>query len=595
VLGSALGWAAGCTHAPPTVNQAASAPVSASAPAAVAQGVAPASAPASTAGSTAASTIATPPIRLPDTVRPERYALDVTLDPTQADIAGKVSVTVQVTAPTQTIWIHARGLTLDTVAVTSGGSSIPAQSARADRDHVLITLSSTLAAGEAELDITYHGQAPVDAQHGLFREKQDGNWYEYTQFEPVDARRAFPCFDEPGFKVPWQVTLHVPRADVAVSNTPETGEKDEAGGKKSVSFAATRPLPSYLVAFAVGPFDVVDAGTAGKAKTPLRILVLKGKAKEAAFAKANVGPILEKLEDYFDMAYPYPKLDFVDVPRFFGAMENAGLITCLESALLDSGTMFASTIPHEMAHQWFGDLVTMAWWNDLWLNEGFAEWMDRHIVREWKPDLVAEMDVLAMIQDAITSSHAIRQPLASDADIDGAFDLITYEKGGAILGMFEDYLGPDVFRAGIRAYVAAHKDGNVTANDFIDALSKAAGTDLSAPFSSFLDQAGVPALQIALSCDPGKTPTLGLSQNRALTFGLGAGASQTWQIPLCVSYGEGKDTVRQCTLFKDVQGTLPLTAAGSCPTWVEANDDGTAYFLVNYDSALQARNTAQGH
>ncbi len=263
--------------------------------------------------------------------------------------------------------------------------AIPGAAATGGSDYVRLTFQRNLSPGPWFLILEYGGRVESKDTEGIFRQKEGGDWYAFSQFEAIYARRAFPCFDEPSFKTPWQLTIHVPKGSIAVSNTPVASETADPDGGRTFAFAPTKPLPSYLVAFGVGPFDVVNAGTAGRNRTPIRMIVPKGHAAEARWAAETTGPILEVLEDYFGIPYPYEKLDDLAIPQTvgFGAMENAGLITYSSSLLLAKPAdetiaqrrRYASVCAHETAHQWFGDYVTTAWWDDIWLNEAFATWM----------------------------------------------------------------------------------------------------------------------------------------------------------------------------------------------------------------------------
>ncbi|MFD2271936.1 M1 family metallopeptidase [Undibacterium arcticum] len=313
--------------------------------------------------------------------------------------------------------------------------------------------------------------------------KKDGDhWYVYSQFESTSARRAFPCFDEPQWKTPWTLALTVKRDHVAVTNMPSISEENVGTDMKRIRFAPTLPLPSYLIALGVGPFDVVDGGTAGMNKTALRYITPKGRAAEAAYAAKVTPEILHLLEDYFGRPYPYAKLDSMAIPITvnFGAMENAGLITYRSNILLHPADRederaqrrYVSIAAHEMAHQWFGDLVTMAWWNDLWLNESFATWMSRKVTEKFNPawDAQAQREderINAIHTDRLASTRQIRQTIAKPDDLANAFDGITYDKGGAVLSMFESWLGEQRFRDGVRHYLKQHEHGNATAEDFL--------------------------------------------------------------------------------------------------------------------------------
>src|SRR5581483_1389680 len=301
-------------------------------------------------------------------------------------------------------------------------------------------------AGAARLHLEYDGKISTRDSAGIFRARDAGENYLFTQFESIDARRAFPCFDQPNFKTPWQLTLHVPHPDTAISNAPQVSETVETGGMKKVVFAVSKPLPTYLIAFAVGPFDIVDAGRAGKNRIPVRIITPKGKAHQAKYAAEVTAAIIDRLEKYFGIPYPYEKSDQVAIPVTygFGAMENAGMVTYGQTILLSDPALdtpqrqreYATDAAHELAHQWFGDLVTPLWWDDIWLNEAFATWMEMKIVAQWKPEWHTRLDNMgpkfgAMRSDSLVSARRVRQPIESVNDIANAFDGITYEKGAA--------------------------------------------------------------------------------------------------------------------------------------------------------------------
>lgn len=548
----------------------------------------------------AACALAAPPkLRLGDSVRPLRYRLDLTVIPRQDDFAGKIEIDLDVRQATDAVWLNSRGLTIDSAELTAGGHSQPAKAQSSGTEFVGFSTGSAIPAGAARLRIEYHGEFNNIGSDGLFKLKEGGDSYVYTQFESIDARKAFPCFDEPSFKTPWQLTLHVNRSDAAVSNTPVHSETEEAGGRKTVVFGETKPLPSYLVAVGVGPFEFVDAGKAGKNHTPVRMVTPKGMAAQAKYAAEVTGPLLAQLEDYFGVPYPYEKLDLLSVSLFGGAMENAGLITCAESLMLRDPAQdsinrqrtYALVVAHEMAHQWFGDLVTTAWWNDIWLNEAFASWMDSKIIRHWKPEWNTVLDeqgtrLGAMGSDELLSARKIRQPIESNDDIANAFDGITYSKGEAVIGMFENWMGEDPFRRGVQRYIRQYAWRNATAGDFLDALSSEGGKPVGQAFSTFLDQAGVPLVSVGLRCDAPGAPTLHLSQKRALPLGSAGSAPQTWQIPVCVRYGDGQATHRECTLLTEASMDWKLAESKNCPAWVEGNADGKGYYLTRYEGDL---------
>jgi alanyl aminopeptidase len=484
--------------------------------------------------------------------------------PAEETFSGAVDIDLDVREPVAAIWMHGAGLTLKEASL-----------------------------GELQAK-------PVTAgKHFL--------GFAFGQFEATDARHAFPCFDEPSFKTPWQLTLHVKREQAAFSNTPVASETEEPGDMKAVRFPETKPLPSYLVALAVRPFETVDAGKAGKKSTPLRIVTPRGKRGQAGYAAEVTGRIVALLEDYFGISYPYEKLDSVAAPLFPGAMENAGLVIYGQTILLskpEEETIgfkrnHASVAAHELAHMWFGDLVTTAWWNDIWLNEAFATWMAPKIIArlqpEWGTEISTAQSLLgAMGQDNLVSARKIRQPIESDNDIANAFDGITYNKGAAVIRMFESWVGPDKFRQGVEAYLKQHAYGSATAADFLAAVSTAAGPDIAPAFSTFLDQAGVPLVAADLKCGENQPPALELTQKRFLPLGSRGSSQQAWQIPVCVKYGDRMDTRRECAVLAQPSAEVRLAAAQSCPSWLLLNAEETGYYRALYKGGLLERLLADG-
>jgi len=542
----------------------------------------------------AAPSLEPPKLRLDGSVRPLRYAVDLTIVPDRDTFHGSVDIDVDVRTPSTIIWLNAIGLAVQDASFRpESGAALAAKTVPGGDQFTGFSFDREVS-GHGTLHIAYQGKISRNSSAGIFQLKEDRDWYVYSQFEPTDARRAFPCFDEPGFKVPWQMTLHVPKDDMALSNTPVQSESGEPNGMKMVRFKASPPLPSYLVALAVGRFDAVDAGHVGA--TPLRVIVPRGKSAEAAYAVTAIPHLLKLLEDYFGVPFPYEKLDSVVMPISDFAMENAGLITYAESSLLadpahetiNHKRELAGLCAHEMSHQWFGDLVTTAWWSDTWLNEGFATWMERKIPGEWQPDWhldVAKVNARlgAMRQDELASARSILQPIASNDDIANAFDEITYEKGAAVIEMFERWIGPEKFRSGVQLYLKQHAWGNATARAFESAMSSAAGKDVAPIFSSFLDQPGVPEVSVALKC--GTKPALELAQKRSLPLGSQADP-QTWQIPVCVAYEAGGVVHHQCAVLADAKADVELAEAQTCPSWVLSNDGETGYYQVAYQGDL---------
>jgi alanyl aminopeptidase len=542
-----------------------------------------------------------PALRLPTHVVPTRYAVELWIDPAKEAFRGKIEIEIFSKVETGSVWLNAKELDVKTASArpAGGGEAIPGAAAVAGGDYVRLTFQRSLSPGPWALSLEYSGRVESKDTEGVFRQQEGGDWYAFSHLEPIYARRAFPCFDEPSFKAPWQLTIHAPKGATAVSNTPVVAQRSDGDGARTFVFAQTKPLPSYLVAFGVGPFDIVEAGTAGRKKTLIRMIVPRGRGADARWAATSTGPILEELERYFDIPYPYEKLDHLVIPQTvgFGAMENAGLVTYASGLLLANSADetirfrrgYASVCAHETAHQWFGDYVTTAWWDDIWLNEAFATWMASKIVDRWKPEWSwavqrAASRTAVMDQDSLVTARRIRQPIAGNDDIAGAFDGITYQKGAAVIEMFEGWVGEEGFRKGVRRYLESHAWGNATADDFVASIAEATTIPAVVPaFRSFLDQPGVPLVTAEPDCGGG-VPKLLLWQRRFLPTGSTGSAQQTWEVPVCARAGD-PGAATTCTLLTGTSGSLALP--GACPARVLANARNGYYRVVYTGSSLR--------
>lgn len=535
-----------------------------------------------------------PALRLGSTVVPVEYALHLRLDPNRDDFSGVVDATVDVREPVRVFWVNAgSNLKVTSAVLESNGKHFQASVLPGGKDFAGFEFDSALPQGHANLRIEYTGKVELKSSNGLFRGKFGDVNYLFTQFEPLAARMAFPCFDEPAFKVPWQTTLEIPAAQEAFSNTPVETDVTLSGVRR-ITFAKTKPIPSYLVAFGVGPFEVVDAGTAGRKKTPIRIIVPRGRTADADYARKVTPIILDQLEKYFDVPYPYEKLDEMAVPLLGGAMENAGLVTYTSELILTppkvetigSQRAFFITAAHELAHQWFGDLVTMSWWNDTWLNESFATWMESQITDrvhpEWR-NRVDEIDghLQIMQQDSLLSARRVRQPVESDDDIENSFDGITYIKGGAVIRMLETWMGEKAFQKGVHYHMTHHPFGSATAEDFLASLATATKLPVGSAAISFISQTGVPQVDVALDCT-GPQPLVKLSQKRFLPLGTEAPQDRLWKIPVCVKDSGG----RECALLDEKEFSLPLKHTKGCPAWILTNPGLGGYYHVRYSDDL---------
>ncbi len=455
------------------------------------------------------------------------------------------------------------------------------------------------AAGKARVHIVYQGKISEKSSAGIFQGLEGKQPYLFTQFESIDARRAFPCFDQPDFKTPWQITVHVPKEHAAISNTSPVSETEETNGMKKVVFAPTRPISSYLVALAVGPFDFVDAGKAGAHHIPVRIVTPKGKANQAKYAAEVTATIIDRLENYFGIPFPFDKCDNVAIPLTFGfgAMENVGMVTYAQNLILSDPAIdtearqrtYASVAAHELAHQWFGDLVTLAWWDDTWLNEAFATWTSAKVIAEWKPEWRSRLGDLngkfgAMGEDSLVAARKIRQPIESKDDISNAFDGITYQKGANVIRMFESWVGEKKFQSGVTAYLKRYSYKNARVSDFLDSIAATGQPQLTRAFSTYLEQPGFPLISVTLNC--GAAPALSLTQKRYLPTGSAGNASQVWQTPVCVRYQTEKGDQKECFLLDKPAAEFRLTHAASCPANLSANADAAGNYITRYDPAL---------
>ena len=529
--------------------------------------------------------------RLPGDVTPRHYDLRFDVDLANARFTGTETIDVDLSQATRTIVLHAAEITFREVTIDSQSASQRATVALSDaRQTATLTVPRQIPKGPAQIRIAYAGILN-DKLRGFYLSTEGSQRIGVTQFEATDARRAFPGFDEPAFKATFDISLTIDARDSAISNGRVVSDTPASGGTRhTVKFSTTPKMSTYLVAMAVGRFSCLDGGAEG---TPIRICGTEGKQEMGRIALEAAQQILKFYNTYFSIKYPFGKLDVLAVPDFAaGAMENTAAIFYRERDLLvDSKDAslsvrkrIATVIAHEMAHQWFGDLVTMKWWDDIWLNEGFANWMESRplatIRPDWNIDVDQALDTQAALGvDALKTTHAVHAPVETPAEIDEAFDAITYEKGSAVLRMIENYLGPDVFRRGVNNYLQAHAYGNATSQDFWDAMADASGKPVQRILPSFINQAGAPLLEVSLSCINNRS-TLDISQQR---FYLDAPVTQTrpperWQIPVCVK--TGTPGAGGCDLIADNKQTLSL--GNSCVPWAFINAGAQGYYRTAY-------------
>jgi len=520
-------------------------------------------------------------IRLGRDVVPTFQSISLKLDADSVSYAGTTHIELDAKHATQTFRFHARGPSLDSIRLTNAkGSAIKVTTALTDSTQGLITatLDRKMSPGHYKLDIAFHETFNTDAV-GLYRMEKDGHAYAFTQFEADYARNAFPCWDEPSFKIPFQLIISVPKDEVAIANTM-VGKETVKDGWKTTVFKTTKPLPSYLLAIATGDLEWVDIPGLG---VPGRVITVKGQSHLAKAAAETTAPILHALEAYFGTPYPYDKLDLLAVPEYWaGAMENAGAITYTDRVLLiDPNAQTASQVErlirisaHELSHMWFGDLVTMQWWDDLWLNESFADWMGDKITFQVHPEYASDLSALQdsqgiMFQDAQPSTRAIRQPVDTTVNLFENVGL-AYDKGKAVLSMFERWIGPDTFQKGVNSYLKAHANGNATADDLWKELDKASGRNVSQAMAGFIEQPGFPLVEVR----PGTDGRFVLSQRRFTNLGIDQ-KNLTWQIPLTLKFQHDGNVESKNILLDTAEQTVDL---GKNVTWIYPNQDAYGYF-----------------
>ncbi len=504
-------------------------------------------------------------------ITPTAYELDLAVDPSSTGYSGIISIDLAVGARASAIWLDADELEIDRATLTGGGTVQRLELVPDAPDGRLgLTIPDPIDAGTARLEIKFSADYRTD--DGIFAQSYRAVTYVYSDFEPLDAHRGFPCFDEPRFKTPWKVSLVVPEGLVALSNTAEVRRADLADGLTRVEFAATPPLPTYLVAIAVGDFDVVDAGSG------VRIVAPQGRGDWAARAAEYAPAILEASRALIDRDVPFDKIDIVSVPRFGGAMENPGLITVADDILLDDRTednrrKLALVLAHELAHLWFGDSVTLTDWRDLWINEGLATWMADEVLAAWRPEWNTRLGEIgarhdAMAEDDAPGAHALRPD--SLAGPRALFDVLTYQKASSVLHMIEAWAGEDAFRGALRGYLDAHAGAGATSADVLAALGTL-DEDVERVLAPLLDRPGVPVLDATVSC--------GESGARVALAVRDAGGGP---LPACVRWRDDAGTHRACTI---VDGSADLALGASCPTWVHPNAGGDGYYRWWLDGA----------
>ena len=531
------------------------------------------------------------PGKLPKSVVPLRYAIRIEPSIEKAALRGSETIEIEVRAAVREIVLNSLNLDIDKATLNAGKPIALTPKLDSEKQTLTFALAEELPPGKYTLVLEYHGKLTEQTEGLYLTRYQVGSAEKLaltTQFEATDARRMFPCWDEPVFRAAFQLTAVVPEKHTAISNMPVERETKLAEGWKEVVFAPTPSMVSYLLAFSAGEFEVLRAEVDG---IQLGVYFTEGKRELARYALEATKKIVPYYNEYFGVKYPLPKLDQISFANTAaGGMENWGCIIYTDTAFLfDPKTSSHSAqerafavIAHEIAHQWFGDLVTMAWWDNLWLNEGFASWMGTKASDHFNPDWnvwtrAAGEKEHAMALDARATTHPIQQVVETETQAGDAFDEITYQKGQSFIRMLESYLGEEKFREGIRSYMARHKFGNTTTADLWIALAEVSGKPVREFAAGWTEQPGFPVVKIDGAADG---DALSLTQER-FTLNQKDAKPLTWKIPLLIGPASGQPQLVEL-------GAEPVAFPRPAGASVKANAGGVGYFRVQYNTGFAA-------
>jgi len=540
--------------------------------------------------------------RLPGGAVPEHYALTFAINFPANTFEGDETIDLNLANPTDTITLNAVEINFHKVAIAAGGTTQEGQVTLDDKnEQATFKVAKPIPAGPAKVHILYTGHLN-DKLRGLYLSTYNGRKYAVSQMEATDSRVAFPNFDEPAYKATFDITAVVDKGDTAISNNQIVSDTPGPGSQHTIKFATSPKMSSYLVALTVGDWKCTHDSVDG---IQLGVCTVPGKENLTHFPMEATKAILHYYNDYYGIKYPLAKLDQIAVPDFqAGAMENWGAIIYRETALLidDKAASVGArknvtgVIAHEVAHQWFGDLVTANWWDDIWLNEGFATWMTPHPMEAWRPDWLMGQDVVegnlnSLANDGVQNTRPIHQDAETRTEIESLFDGIAYGKTAAVLHMLESYLGPEVFRAGVNLYLKEHAYGNATASDFWSAMARSSHKPVDQIMPTFVMQPGEPYLSVSTRCSNGNTDlTLGQKRYFNTPEAFQQPNSQKWQIPVCVKGTGGAAVSSSCQVLADSQQQFKVKG---CSKFVFPNKGAVGYYRYDYDpAALQAIGSA---
>ncbi|PSM31983.1 M1 family metallopeptidase [Haliangium sp. UPWRP_2] len=534
--------------------------------------------------------------RLPSSVRPTQYDITLSTDPGRSDFAGTVRITAEVSQTVASVVLHSRELTLHSATLHAGGTTQPLGiTLQPEQETATLTATGPITPGRIDIDIAFAGKL-APSMHGIYLATDGVHRAICTQCEATDARAIFPCFDEPEFKAVLKWTLHTTPGLTALTNGPQREHSDGVSAtgiaEQIVAFEPTKPVSSYLAAVAIGDFESSPESRVGD--VPLRVYAPRGKANQTGFAQDLATRLLPWYEHYFDFAYPFAKYDQVAVPGFdAGAMENIGLVLFRQNLLLmdpksaswRQEKIIARVVAHEMAHMWFGNLVTMCWWDDLWLNEAFAEWMAHKAVHATVPsyriwDDSAEDKSRALFDDALQSTHPIYTAVATPEEALEMFDSITYQKGCAVMRMLENFLGEEHFRTGLRAYMKQYQWRNAAGADLWRALEAASGRPVGTLMKSWVEQPGFPLLSVDFAEASGDA-VLHFRQSRFFSDPKAAATSQVWNVPVVIRYQDDRGVQEHRFILDRSEHQERLPSSGAV-RWFYANADDVGFYRLQF-------------
>ena len=533
--------------------------------------------------------------RLPGTARPDAYRVSLDLDPRETHFSGYVEIDVTLQAAANGIWLHGDDLAVSRVTATAGGETVEASWAEIlDTGVVWVGFPRRLESRRVTLAIDYTAAFDTGLA-GLFRVESQGKWYALAKSESIQARRFLPGFDEPGFKAPFEMDFTVPEGMHAIANTPEVSREAAAEGFETIRFSPTRPLSTYLLSAAVGDFDRVDRpalppNDVRSFEIPFTGYARAGKGDELAFALDLTPEMMRVFEEMLGQPYPYEKLDIIAAPQWpSGATELAAAITYREGRILvgpNTGPALLRSVKeihaHEIAHMWFGNLVTPPWWDDLWLKEAFAVWSETAVLSIMEPEnnheLAAVADgIRAMSLDSLKGARAVAEPIDRNEDVRNAYDAITYSKGQSVIRMIDAYFGPEVLRPALGRYIARYADGEADSARFYEAIGKASGEPaIGEVFQSFVTQPGVPLVTARPVCGAGAAK-IEFSQSRYRPIGSEIEPGARWSIPVCAAWRDGANAGQVCTLLTAPKRTVDVRGA-ICPDVIVPNSEGSGYY-----------------